>query len=207
MGAATRCSAFLLGSIAVRPNRYYILDMPTDIQTVRRAEVLRPRYSGEITVQISFPCGRVYRHVKRFDRFTGRSDANALMQRINANGGLSLQHVHTSAHWIRTGRMSGCVQVNKVVAENFESYMSGNEPAVRYTLSGPVAQSWGEKPKDGAVWHFGTQYDRTGRSFEEIKADVESNWRPSIFGCESKELWPYVDSEIEKAIAAVACAA
>jgi hypothetical protein len=180
--------------------------------TTHRAEVLRPRFSGEITVQISFPCGRMYRHTKRFDRFTGRTDANKLAQRINARGGLSLAHVHTSAHWTRTGRMSGCVQVNKVVCTNFVTRIryEGTEHAEQvtsYDMSGPVANHWGAQPKPGAAWGFGSQYDYSGRSHEEIKASVEGAWRESIFGCESLEIWPYLDTELEKAIAELAKAA
>jgi len=175
------------------------------------ASIDEPRYGSSITVQIQFKCGRLFRHATSFRRNPAdRARARMLVTKINALGGLTVLHVATSAHWVRTGRMSGCVQVNRVVVTELETLDRvgyDGKPVVRFQMSGPVSRSWGEEPKPGAVWAFGSQYDYSGRTHEEIKADVEKRWTVGIFGCDNLEYWPYVDSEIEAALAAQRVAA
>ena len=174
----------------------------TDIDTATRARSHRFR-SGGISVEVSFTfngCQYLYRHVARFASYTKGDTAKArrLVNRINARGGLTLRHVATSPHWVRTGKLSGCVQVNKVTVSDFEPTSSGG---VSYKLRGPVASHWGAQPVEGAVWDFGRQYDYTGRTEAEIKSAIEDTWEPGIFGCRSYERWPYRDENLSAALA------
>jgi len=176
--------------------------MTLDIDTPTAADTYAPRFASTIQVRIMHGM-RIYRHTQTFPRTRdGWTKAKRLVKCIRDHGGLSLRHVETSAQWVRTGKMSGVVQVNRVTATDFTALDPVNRPGeYSYKLTGPVANHWGAKPIEGAVWDFGTQYDYTGRTPAEIKASVEGNRREAIYSCKSMEHWPYQDTELVAALA------